>query len=95
MTNKNKFKLVTADDVKQLAFDVGDVMDIVQLVSDLIDFMPSVKDPKVHANPLYYYGTTQKALENVFAINRGIDKSLDDIASKLYDMVDELEELKK
>lgn len=90
MTKQNE--VITVKQLGQLASDTGDVMEIVGLVNDLINFMPNVKESKVQKDPLYFYGVTQESLENVFQINQGLYKKLDDIACKLYEMVEELED---
>lgn len=87
----NKTATVTKKDLKQLAYDIGDVMEIVELITDLINYMPNVKESKVQEAPLFYYGKVQETLSNVFEINQGLYKTLDNVASELYDMADELE----
>ena len=89
---KKQNEVITVKQLKQLAFDTGDVMEIIELINNLFDYMPSVKEPKVQKDPLFFYGTTQKSLNNVFEINQGLCQKLDGIASKLYEMVEELEE---
>lgn len=89
---KKQNEVITVKQLKQLAFDTGDVMAMLELISDLINYMPNVKEQKVRENPIYYYGRTQESLTNVFEINQGLYKKLEDVASKLYEMVEELEE---
>src|SRR5699024_2365476 len=79
-------------EINQLANEIGDVMEVVRLINDLIDFMPNEKEEKVQGNPLFYYMCTKNALSNVFSSNQGLLTKLDHIGMKLYDMADDLKE---
>lgn len=92
MTNKKELERVTAESMIQLAGEVADIQDIIHLATDLINFMPDVKDAKVQENPLYYYGTIKGSLDNIFQINQSLYKKLNEIAVELYNMAEELED---
>lgn len=90
--NKDNLKMNKVKEINQLANEVGDVMEVIRLINDLINFMPSEKEGKVQTNPLFYYGRTQEALENVFSSNQGLLIKLDNVASALYEISDEFKE---
>lgn len=75
----NKTATKTERELIQLAYDVGDVMEIVELITDLINYMPDVKEEKVQENPIFYYGKVRETLNNVFEINQGLYQKLDNV----------------
>lgn len=88
--NKDNLKINKVKEMNQLANEIGDVMEVIQLINDLINFMPNRQSPEVKVDPLFYYKLTREAIGNVHQVSQGIYKDLDNIAVKLYDMADEL-----
>jgi len=86
----NKTATVTPDKVQQLAEEVMNVREVLDLITDLINFIPSVKSEQVQSNSLFYYGKVKETLNNVFHANQGLTRKLDDIAGELYDLQEEL-----
>lgn len=86
----NKTATVTPEKMQRLAEEIGDVREVIDLVTDLINFIPNVKSEQVQSNPLFYYGKVKESLNNVFHANQGLTKRLDDIAGELYDLQEEL-----
>lgn len=86
----NKTATVTPEKMQRLAEEIGDVREVIDLVTDLINFIPNVKSEQVQSNPLFYYGEVKESLNNVFHANQGLTKRLDDIAGELYDLQEEL-----
>ena len=86
----NKTATVTPEKMQRLAEEIGDVREAIDLVTDLINFIPNVKSEQVQSSPLFYYGKAKESLNNVFHANQGLTKRLDDIAGELYDLQEEL-----
>ena len=91
---KTKNETLEVERLRQVASDIGDVMEIIELINNLIDFTPAVTEEKVQLNPSYYYGKTKEVLTNLFYINQGLDKKLGNVASDLYSMIEEIKEVK-
>lgn len=71
----NKTATVTSDKMKRLAEEIGDVREVIDLITDLINFIPSVKSEQVKSNSLFYYGKVKQTLNNVFHANQGLAKT--------------------
>lgn len=49
----NKTATVTPEKMQRLAEEIGDVREVIDLVTDLINFIPNVKSEQVQSNPLF------------------------------------------
>ena len=82
---------MTKEQAHDLAGRTSTVMRNLRLQNNLYDFLPNPKRA-TKDDVLLAYKRLYEALDNVFDINQGLESELDEIASALYDLGDELEQ---
>lgn len=87
----NNNEMMTKDQAEALAMRTTDIMRSLKLQNDLWDFLPNPQKAS-EDDALLAYSRLYKALDNIFDINQGLESELDEIASALYDLGDELEQ---
>lgn len=83
-------EIMTKDQAHELAGRTSTVMRNLRLQNNLYDFLPNPKQASKD-DVLMAYSRLYEALDNVFDINQGLESELDDIATALYDLGDQLE----
>lgn len=89
----NNNEMMTKDQAEALAMRTTDIMRSLKLQNDLWDFLPNPQKAS-EDDALLAYSRLYKALDNIFDINQGLESELDDIASNLYDLSEQLGEQK-
>lgn len=78
-----------------LGHEIVSIMNTINLVNDLINHFPDVEEIKHKADIKYYYHGVQKSLVNVFSVNNDVSKRLNDVAVKLYELGEKIDESTK
>lgn len=87
----NKNEMITAEQAEALAGRTSTVMRNLSLQNHLYDFLPNPKRA-TKDDVLLAYSRLYKALDDIFDINQGLGSELDDIATALYDLSEQLEQ---